>query len=111
VTFDGVQSIEAAEALRGAALWIRERERAPLAPGRFYHSDLEGCQVETTAGAVVGHVARVDTSGGGVPLLVVEGPMGEVLVPLADAICRVIEPAARRIVIEPPEGLLELNAG
>ena len=30
--------------------------------------------------------------------------------PLADAICRVIDPAARRIVIDPPAGLLELNA-
>jgi ribosomal 30S subunit maturation factor RimM len=48
---------------------------------------------------------------GGVPLLVVQGSAGEVLVPLAEAICRRIEPEARRIVIEPPDGLLELNAG
>jgi ribosomal 30S subunit maturation factor RimM len=32
-----------------------------------------------------------------------------VLVPLAEAICPVIDPAARRIVIDPPEGLLDLN--
>jgi ribosomal 30S subunit maturation factor RimM len=34
----------------------------------------------------------------------------EVLVPLVADICRVIDPAGKRIVIEPPEGLLELNA-
>ena len=34
---------------------------------------------------------------------------GEVLVPLAAAICTAIDPAAKRIVIDPPEGLLELN--
>ena len=54
-------------------------------------------------------VSRVD----GVPgasVLVVAAAGGEVLVPLAEAICRVIDPAARRIVIDPPAGLLDVNA-
>jgi hypothetical protein len=46
----------------------------------------------------------------GASVLVIETPQGEVLVPLADDICRVIDPASRRIVIDPPAGLLELNA-
>jgi 16S rRNA processing protein RimM len=41
--------------------------------------------------------------------LVVETPRGELLVPLAAEICPTIDPAAKRIVIEPPDGLLELN--
>ncbi len=41
--------------------------------------------------------------------LVLETPAGEVLVPLAVDICVSIEPAVRRIVIDPPEGLLEVN--
>ena len=49
--------------------------------------------------------------GPGASVLVIEAPDGgEVLVPLAEEICRVIDPAARRIVIDPPAGLLELNA-
>ena len=110
VSFDGRASIEAVEPLRGASLWIREGTRRALEAGRFYHSELEGCRVETTRGAIVGVVARVEATGGA-PLLVIEGSAGEVLVPLAEAICREIEPAARRIVIDPPDGLLELNAG
>ncbi len=110
VSFEGCGSIEAVEPLRGASLWIREGVRPALEAGRFYHSELEGCQVETTSGVVVGVVTRVETTGGA-PLLVIAGSAGEVLVPLAEAICRAIEPAARRIVIDPPEGLLELNAG
>jgi 16S rRNA processing protein RimM len=110
VTFAGREGIDAVEPLRGARLWIRERERAALEPGRFYHSQLVGCRVETMDGAAVGHVVAVEATGG-VPLLVVQGSAGEVLVPLAEAICRRIEPEARRIVIEPPDGLLELNAG
>jgi len=42
--------------------------------------------------------------------LVVESKRGELLIPLAEDICPVIDPAAKRIVIAPPEGLLDLNA-
>ena len=114
VLFEGVETVEAAEALRGLGLWITASERPALEPGVFYEADLVGCQVETVEGpggpgTALGPVQRVD----GVPgasMLVIETPSGEVLVPLADDICRVIDPAARRIVIDPPAGLLELNA-
>jgi ribosomal 30S subunit maturation factor RimM len=41
--------------------------------------------------------------------LVVGGANGEILIPLASEICRTIDAAAKRIVIDPPEGLLDLN--
>jgi ribosomal 30S subunit maturation factor RimM len=41
--------------------------------------------------------------------LVVEGPHGEVLIPLVAGICERVNPAAGSIVVNPPEGLLELN--
>jgi ribosomal 30S subunit maturation factor RimM len=41
--------------------------------------------------------------------LIVEGPRGDVQVPFVAEICGVVDPVARRIVITPPEGLLELN--
>lgn len=114
VLFEGVETVEAAEALRGLGLWIAAADRPALEPGLFYEADLVGCRVETVdgpggPGATIGTVLRVD----GVPgasMLVIETPHGEVLVPLADDICRVIDPAARRIAIDPPAGLLELNA-
>lgn len=114
VLFEGVESVEAAEALRGQGLWIAASSRPDLAPGLFYETDLVGCRVETVEGpggpgTALGPVVRVE----GVPgasVLVIETPQGEVLVPLATEICRVIDPAVRRIVIDPPAGLLELNA-
>jgi 16S rRNA processing protein RimM len=53
-------------------------------------------------------VAKVDGELGA-SRLVVTAPYGEVLVPLARAICVGIDIAARRIVVDPPEGLLDLN--
>jgi 16S rRNA processing protein RimM len=113
VMFTGVETVEAAEGLRGLGLWIAAASRPALEPGLFYETDLVGCRVETAEGPV-GLVSRVEGMPGASVLVVEtsgarEGG-GEVLIPLADAICRVIDPAARRIVIAPPEGLLDLNA-
>ncbi len=68
-----------------------------------------GCRVETRAGLLVGTVRRVEGPQNG-SRLVVDGSRGEVLVPLADAICVLVDVSARRIVIDPPEGLLDLNS-
>jgi 16S rRNA processing protein RimM len=112
VAFEGVDTIERAEALDRAELWIRAESRPVLPEGEFYHDALIGCRVEMAGGEVVGTVDRVEGSRG-VPLLVVlaaRDGRSEVLIPLAETICRIIDPAARRIVIDPPEGLLELNS-
>ncbi len=116
VRFMGVSSVEQAEPLARATLWVPAKSRAPLPEGQFYHDALVGCAVETVAGEAIGRVTRVDNFGSA-PLLVVTdgrhiaGPSGEaeLLVPLAEAICVRIDPAARRIVIDPPEGLLDVN--
>lgn len=108
VTFEGVTTIEAAERLGRPELWIRMADRDEAPDGQFYHDELIGCRVETVRGEAVGVVTRVDETGG-VPLLVIGEGADERLVPLAEAICRVIDPAARRIVIDPPDGLLDVN--
>jgi 16S rRNA processing protein RimM len=108
VRFEGLASIDQAETLGGATLWIRAASRAPLPDGHYYHDALIGCTVETVTGQAVGQVTRIDAFGSA-PLLVVTDGRHEVLIPLAEAICVRIDPAARRIVIDPPEGLLEAN--
>jgi len=109
VAFAGVGSIDEAEALRGAELTVPSAELSRLESGGYYVHDLIGCRVDTTGGIAVGRVrdVQLDT---GVPLLVIDGAAAEVLVPFTDAICRRVEIGARLIVIDPPEGLLDLNA-
>ncbi len=108
VGFDGVTTIDAAEALRGVELRIPAAEIHALPPGAHYVHDLVGCHVETVDGRVVGVVGRVDRDTG-TPVLVIDRAGSEVLVPLVDEICRRVDIGAKRITIEPPEGLLELN--
>jgi 16S rRNA processing protein RimM len=107
--FEGVDTMDAAETLRDAELKIDAGELHALASDKFYVHDLIGCRVETTEGETVGTVRDVELNGG-TPLLVVESPDGETLVPLAEEICRRVDIAAKTIAIAPPEGLIALNA-
>lgn len=108
VGYEGIASIDAAETLRGAPVRIPAEELTPLEAGRHYVHDLVGCRVETDTGAAVGSVSDVQF-GTGVPLLVVDDAGAEVLIPFTEAVCRSVDVAGKRIVIDPPEGLLEVN--
>jgi 16S rRNA processing protein RimM len=108
VGFDGFSRIEDVERLAGLELRVPEDALQPLGEHTYYRHQLVGCAVETTSGERIGDVTRVDGGLGG-SLLVVDGSRGEVLVPLTLAICVEIDVEARRIRVEPPEGLIELN--
>jgi 16S rRNA processing protein RimM len=108
IGFEGVGDMNAAIALAGSELRIPVEQLAALPPEMFYRHDLVGCAVDTTDGSSVGTVTDVEGTLGG-SRLVVTTSRGEVLVPLAAEICRSIDVAGKRIVIEPPQGLLDLN--
>lgn len=100
-------SIDEVERFVGAELFVPETELGPLPEGLYYHHQLLGCAVVTDAGEALGTVASIDGDMA-TSRLVVRGPRGEVLIPFTPAMCRVDEPA-RRIVVTPPDGLLEIN--
>jgi 16S rRNA processing protein RimM len=108
IGFEGVGDMNGAIALAGSELRIPVEQLATLPPDMFYRHDLVGCAVDTTAGSSIGTVTDVEGTLGG-SRLVVTTSRGEVLVPLAAEICRSIDVAGKRIVIEPPDGLLDLN--
>ena len=108
IGFEGLSSIEAAERLAGLELRVPEESLQLLEPGRYYEYQLVGCAVQTAEGDGVGTVVRVEGGAGG-SRLVVQGARGEILVPLAVDICVEIDVGGRKIRIDPPEGLLELN--
>ena len=109
IGIEGVETIDDAEELAGLELRVPVEELAALPAGMFYHHDLVGCAVVTGGGETVGTVEGVEGTLSG-SRLVVAGAKGEILIPLAAEICRTIDVAGKRIVIEPPDGLLDLNA-
>jgi 16S rRNA processing protein RimM len=108
IRFEGFARIEDVERLAGLELRVPESTLQPLAAGTYYQHQLIGCAVETTAGDRIGEVARVEGGAAG-SLLAIDGPNGEILIPLAIDITPVIDVDSKRIVVNPPDGLLELN--
>lgn len=104
----GVDDMNAATALSGAEIRVPVAELQTLPAGTYYRHDLVGCVVQTEDGVTVGEVVGVEGSLTR-SRLVVRTECGEALIPLADEICRRIDPAGKRIVIRPPAGLIELN--
>jgi 16S rRNA processing protein RimM len=103
--FRGVDTISDAEKLSGSEVRVPASERVPLEEGEFFQSDLIGCEViDRRSGESLGRVTGWD-DGGGSGLLVV----GDLLIPFARSICVEIDPAARRIAVELPEGLKDIN--
>ena len=110
IALSGIETMDDAEALAGAELRVYASTVPSLPEGTFYRHDLVGCEVRDVRGRVVGHVTGVEGTLER-SRLVVTGDAGEVLIPLAAEICVDIDTAARQIVVNPPEGLIELNAG
>jgi len=105
--FAGIDNISDAEVWHGAELRIPAAERAPLDEGEFYYSDLIGCDVwDIRSGDRLGSVAAVQEFGGPSGTLELDSGM---LIPFARSICVNIEPKARRIDVQLPEGLREIN--
>ncbi len=106
--FAGYDSIEAAQALVGYEFGLPEAERVELAKDEFYDWELEGCLVESKSGGNVGKVRGIMRTGG-VELLVVEkADRAEVFVPMVASIVIEIDVSGKKILIDPPEGLLDL---
>jgi 16S rRNA processing protein RimM len=108
IGFEGIADMNAAAALAGAELRIPRSQLIELPEGTFYRHDLVGCAVEQPDGKTIGTVTAVE---GPVERsrLVVDAGGAEVLIPLVAEICTLVDPAAKRIVVNPPPGLLELN--
>lgn len=105
VRFAGIETMSEAEGLAGADLWLREKDLEPLPAGTFYRHDLVGCDVVDTHGTRVGRVTAVEGSIDRSYLVVDE----HMLIPLVGDICVGIDIGARRVTVDPPGGLIELN--
>jgi 16S rRNA processing protein RimM len=107
--FAGIDSMTDAETWQGAGILVSEEDVAKPEEGAYSFADLVGSRVvQLVSGEPVGVVEAV-AEYGGPPLLQVRTPDGrEVLIPFARSICKEIDPAAKTIGVELPDGLLEL---
>ncbi len=107
VKFEGVGARTEADGLRGA-LYVPASDARELDSGEFWERDLEGlAAVHAGTGQEIGTVAYVQP-GPAQDLLVLDTPDGERLVPFVSEIVVEVDVGAGRVVVDPPEGLLDL---
>src|SRR5262249_60781691 len=105
---EGVTSREDARRFTGRLLAVAQKDVLPAPEGHFYPWEMAGAAVETRDGRRVGEFVRVEGSEGQ-PLWVVADGGREHLVPAVPEIVVEVNVAERRVVIDPPEGVLELG--
>lgn len=109
VQFAGVADRTAAESLRDTLLVVDSQSSPPLPdPEEYWDHQLVGLQAVDTSGAEIGELTEVLHPPGS-DLLAIRRPDGrEVLIPFVAAVVPRVDLAARRVVLDPPAGLLEL---
>ncbi len=102
----GIRFKDQADALRGVQLFADRNLLPQLPDDEYYYSDLIGLDVLDTGGAVLGKVAAVDNHGAG-DILEIRGPglKGSVLMPFTQSAVPTVDLTARRIIVDPPDGV------
>lgn len=106
--FAGTDTITAAERLIGAWLKVERSDAVVLPEGTYFDHDLIGCSVSGLGGEDLGTVKEILRIAGN-NQLVITGKQGEFLLPAVAQFCREISIKDKRILVEMPEGLIDLN--
>ena len=99
--------VETAKGLVGYDFAVHESDRVPLDEDEFYDWELEGCTVKV-GDRSIGKVSSVMKTGGAEILVVNDDAGTERLIPLAASIVVAVDKAGKTIMVDPPEGLLDL---
>lgn len=109
--FAGVDSIADAELLRRAEIRVPRDALGEAPKSEYFYDDLIGCRmIEDGSGRELGEIRDVYEPGGALLFSVIDSSGKELLVPFANEICLEIDIAAKRIRVQLPAGMEELNA-
>ena len=101
---DGIETRQQAEALRGLLLEVPEDELAALAEDQYFSFQILGMAVVDRDGQSLGRIEEVLETGAN-DVYVVRSAEGELLIPAIDSVVKEVDVAARRMVVDVPEGL------
>jgi len=103
---EGLTSVEAVQPLVGCEVLVDRKGLPPLTADEYYWFQLEGLAVEDLRLGALGRLDEVMTTAAH-DIYVVHGPYGEVLIPAVSAFIAEVDPAAGRMLVDLPEGLVE----
>lgn len=95
----GIDDRDGARTVVGAEIAVERERLPPLGLGEFYWSDLEGCEVKTTAGTALGKVDHVLATGAH-DVLVLRGEHERLIPFVAGTVVKHVDVVARVIVVD-----------
>ncbi len=107
--FEGIYDRNVAEAMRGVFLQVDSSELTPPEdPDEFHDHQLIGLRVESADGVELGTVDRIDHAPSSDLIVLKKAGGGTALIPFVTAMVPTVDVAGGRIVVDLPEGLLDL---
>jgi len=104
--FTGINNMTDAQALGRGLIFIPRSERPRLPAGRYYLDEIEGLQVFTTAGDLLGEITGIIQTGSN-DVYCINGSKQEIMLPALKDVIKTIELEQRKMVVELPPGLLD----
>ena len=105
--FEGLSSPEAVAHLQGGIVQVPETERVVLPEGTYFQSDFLGMEVFLENKVCLGKIEEMIETGSN-DVFVVRHLEGEYLIPALQEIILSIDIENKRMIVDPPEGLLTL---
>lgn len=109
VHFAGINTPEEIRALQSWSIEIREDQLRHLEADQYFIHDLVGLKVVDLAGKPIGVTMEAREAGGGVLLTVKSADGTSFEMPFAASICTEIDTKRKRLVVDLPEGLADLD--
>ena len=112
ISAEGVDTRDAAEALRGVTLYVARESLPEPNDGEFYHADLLGMVVKTQNGAPLGSLSAIHDFGAGEVAELVPREGSSIMVPFGGDRLIAVDMAAKELRLSVPDGLLDdINVG
>jgi len=107
IKLHGVNGIDAARHWVGSTLLIDAQALKALEPGEYYHFQVIGFEVVHIDGEKIGTITSTMTTAAG-DIYVIQGATKEHLIPAVKEFIEEVDFTANRMVVNPPDGLLDL---
>ena len=108
ITFKGIDGRDQADALRGMEVMVREADLPQVEDDEVYMHELEGMSVELDDSTVIGTISNFILAPGQETWVIATSDGKEILFPAVEEFVLSVDLDAEKVVINPPEGLLDL---
>lgn len=109
ISLSGINSRDKAEELKGSSIWVARDELPLLSESEYYWYDFMGRDVFTRQGKYLGKVSNLISNGPHDVLVISEARGREYMIPVCDDFVEDPDKEKDRIIVSPPEGLLDIN--